>query len=108
MIVGKFLASGGKFFSTALLGLAAGAAGFVALHAGGHGGCCSANAVVDHGSGKAKSCCTAPDRGTSDGVQAAVGNDKENAGNADSEAEGYICPLTGEKLACPNCCPLNK
>jgi hypothetical protein len=23
-----------------------------------------------------------------------------------SEA-GYICPITGEQLPCPNCCPLN-
>ncbi|MBI1904140.1 MAG: hypothetical protein HYS13_23845 [Planctomycetia bacterium] len=22
--------------------------------------------------------------------------------------EGYICPLTGEELPCPKCCPLNK
>ena len=21
---------------------------------------------------------------------------------------GYVCPLTGEVLPCPNCCPLNK
>ena len=21
---------------------------------------------------------------------------------------GYTCPLTGEELPCPNCCPLNK
>lgn len=21
--------------------------------------------------------------------------------------EGYICPLTGEELPCPNCCPIN-
>lgn len=21
-------------------------------------------------------------------------------------AEGYTCPLTGEELPCPNCCPL--
>jgi hypothetical protein len=20
---------------------------------------------------------------------------------------GYICPITGEELPCPNCCPLN-
>ena len=23
-------------------------------------------------------------------------------------AVGYICPLTGEELPCPNCCPLNQ
>lgn len=22
------------------------------------------------------------------------------------KAEGYTCPLTGEELPCPNCCPL--
>jgi hypothetical protein len=21
---------------------------------------------------------------------------------------GYVCPLTGETLPCPNCCPLNQ
>lgn len=21
---------------------------------------------------------------------------------------GFVCPLTGEKLPCPNCCPANK
>ncbi len=21
---------------------------------------------------------------------------------------GYVCPLTGEELPCPNCCPLNR
>jgi hypothetical protein len=25
-----------------------------------------------------------------------------------AEAGGYICPLTGKELPCPNCCPLNK
>lgn len=23
-------------------------------------------------------------------------------------SEGYTCPLTGEALPCPKCCPLNK
>ncbi|HRP63713.1 MAG TPA: hypothetical protein PK400_10495 [Phycisphaerales bacterium] len=27
---------------------------------------------------------------------------------ATSDGEGYICPLTGEELPCPKCCPLNK
>jgi hypothetical protein len=22
--------------------------------------------------------------------------------------DGYICPVTGEELPCPKCCPLNK
>ena len=21
--------------------------------------------------------------------------------------QGYLCPVTGEELRCPNCCPLN-
>jgi hypothetical protein len=24
------------------------------------------------------------------------------------EAQGYTCPVTGEELPCPNCCPLNQ
>jgi len=24
-----------------------------------------------------------------------------------AEASGYVCPITGEELPCPNCCPLN-
>ncbi len=24
------------------------------------------------------------------------------------KAEGYVCPLTGEELPCPKCCPLNQ
>ncbi len=27
---------------------------------------------------------------------------------ATSGGEGYSCPLTGEQLPCPKCCPLNK
>jgi hypothetical protein len=23
-------------------------------------------------------------------------------------APAYVCPITGEELPCPNCCPLNK
>ena len=23
-------------------------------------------------------------------------------------AAGYVCPITGEELPCPNCCPLNQ
>lgn len=23
------------------------------------------------------------------------------------QASGYTCPLTGEKLPCPKCCPIN-
>jgi len=25
-----------------------------------------------------------------------------------TSAERYVCPLTGEELPCPNCCPLNQ
>jgi hypothetical protein len=28
------------------------------------------------------------------------------AGQSENSA-GYVCPLTGEELPCPNCCPLN-
>ena len=27
---------------------------------------------------------------------------------ANSQANAYTCPITGEQLPCPNCCPLNK
>ena len=33
----------------------------------------------------------------------------ESAGDARaSNAEGFICPITGEELACEKCCPLNE
>jgi hypothetical protein len=47
-----------------------------------NGPCCSTESV------KAK-CCSS----SADGV---------------ATAEGFDCPLTGEKLPCPKCCPLNK
>lgn len=25
--------------------------------------------------------------------------------NQPKESAGYVCPLTGEELPCPNCCP---
>jgi hypothetical protein len=28
--------------------------------------------------------------------------------NDQAQAESYICPLTGEELPCPTCCPLNQ
>ena len=36
-----------------------------------------------------------------------------NAGkNADHRqpvaSDGFVCPITGEELPCPNCCPLNQ
>ena len=33
---------------------------------------------------------------------------KANAPAKVVKAKGYICPLTGEELPCPNCCPLNQ
>jgi hypothetical protein len=30
-----------------------------------------------------------------------------DAGKLNSSG-GYTCPLTGEELPCPNCCPLNQ
>jgi len=29
--------------------------------------------------------------------------------NADTQTNeaGFVCPITGEELPCPNCCPLN-
>ncbi|MEX2552677.1 MAG: hypothetical protein WD627_06720 [Actinomycetota bacterium] len=27
---------------------------------------------------------------------------------ASPAGEGYVCPLTGEELPCPNCCPANQ
>lgn len=27
---------------------------------------------------------------------------------AAQQTEGYTCPITGEVLPCPNCCPLKK
>ncbi len=30
-------------------------------------------------------------------------------GRADQPQQaGYVCPITGEDLPCPNCCPLNQ
>jgi hypothetical protein len=29
-------------------------------------------------------------------------------GNPQDQAGGYVCPITGEELPCPNCCPLNQ
>lgn len=28
--------------------------------------------------------------------------------NLPQQAGGYVCPITGEELPCPNCCPLNQ
>ncbi len=37
-------------------------------------------------------------------VYANVQGEKPQPANAD----GYVCPITGEKLPCPHCCPLNQ
>ena len=34
--------------------------------------------------------------------------DKAKAPVKVAKAEGYICPLTGQVLPCPSCCPANK
>ena len=26
----------------------------------------------------------------------------------EKQAGGFVCPITGEELPCPNCCPLNQ
>jgi hypothetical protein len=33
--------------------------------------------------------------------------DKAKAPAKVAKADGYICPLTGQLLPCPNCCPAN-
>lgn len=38
------------------------------------------------------------------GVAAAKGKDMKTS----QTVSGYICPLTGQQLPCPKCCPLNK
>lgn len=30
-----------------------------------------------------------------------------NGQNQSNQDAGYICPITGEELPCPKCCPLN-
>mgnify|MGYP000266771171 CR=1 FL=1 len=37
----------------------------------------------------------------------AYANAGKQAGSV-QEKPGYICPLTGEELPCPACCPANK
>ena len=34
-------------------------------------------------------------------------NKHEPADKPEQAATSYVCPLTGEELPCPNCCPLN-
>ena len=52
--------------------------------------------------------CCPPDccPGCCNSGQVAKGN---QAAKTDQQAKAvYICPLTGEQLACPECCPLNQ
>lgn len=37
-------------------------------------------------------------------VASAVGSAEQSR----PKAGAYICPITGETLPCPNCCPLNR
>lgn len=30
------------------------------------------------------------------------------ANSQQANAEGFVCPITGEELPCPKCCPLNQ
>jgi hypothetical protein len=32
----------------------------------------------------------------------------EGAGKANVAEPGFVCPITGDVLPCPKCCPLNK
>lgn len=41
-------------------------------------------------------------------VVAAGGLGLVDASSQPSKARGFICPITGEELPCPNCCPLNQ
>jgi hypothetical protein len=34
-------------------------------------------------------------------------NAQKQAGKPEQTAASYVCPITGEELPCPNCCPLN-
>jgi hypothetical protein len=34
-------------------------------------------------------------------------NTQKQTDKPEEAAGSYVCPLTGEELPCPNCCPLN-
>ena len=38
----------------------------------------------------------------------AVGGGLVYAKSHQARTGGFVCPLTGEELPCPNCCPLNQ
>jgi hypothetical protein len=40
-------------------------------------------------------------------VYAASQSTRDKAGQEVSQ-KGYVCPVTGENLPCPECCPLNE
>ena len=40
------------------------------------------------------------------GIVAANSQGNKNEPKTEAVAEGYTCPITGEELPCPNCCPL--
>jgi hypothetical protein len=35
-------------------------------------------------------------------------NTQWKTGEPPQASDGYVCPLTGEELPCPKCCPLNQ
>ena len=41
-------------------------------------------------------------------VPLAVAGGLAYAKSQEASAQGYVCPVTGEELPCPNCCPLNQ
>ena len=38
----------------------------------------------------------------------AVGSGLVYAKSHQANTGGFVCPVTGEELPCPNCCPLNQ
>lgn len=42
------------------------------------------------------------------GAVYAVNASKQRDAKPDQVKAGYVCPITGEVLPCPKCCPLNK
>ncbi len=41
-------------------------------------------------------------------VPLAVAGGLAFAKSQQAKAGGFVCPITGEELPCPNCCPLNQ
>lgn len=42
------------------------------------------------------------------GLVVAANSNSQLADKPAQVAEPFVCPVTGEELACPNCCPLNE